>query len=98
MITEESAEHGDAEDRGYVSEDTDLRSAIVDLGWPSQGFEPSSSPGNDFRWVTACVMNEGTHEYYIEGVTENRSLHIPDNVTPSSRRRIMRLIESGNYC
>ena len=98
IVTEESAEHGDAEERGFISEDVGLRTAVSDLGWPSQGFEPSEYPGNGFRWITACLMNDGTHDFYVLGHQESRSLHIPDNVTNASRARILRLVESGNWC
>lgn len=41
IVTDESAEHGDVEERGFISQDVDLRTAVSDLGWPSQGFESS---------------------------------------------------------
>lgn len=98
VVTPESAEHGDAESRGYVAapDSTEvemrLRSALYSLGWSEQGFEPSQYPGNGFRWITAyAVEHAGDSE-------ESRSLHIPDHVTPSSRARILRLCQSGNYC
>jgi hypothetical protein len=94
IITEESAENGEAEDGGFIARDCDLRWAIAlvnatDSCHCSQSaIEPSDSVMP--RWFT--VYNSAD---YITGVTENRSLHIPEHVTASSRRRIGRLLGSS---
>ena len=43
------------------------------------------------RWLTFHEYNAGTCEYYMDGVDETRTLHIPDSVTDASSRRIARL-------
>jgi hypothetical protein len=93
IVTEESAEDGEAEDSGFVGENMRLREAIdcvtsTDSCHCSQsGIEPSDSRVESMRWVTVYNGMD-----YISGEVENRSLHIPDTVTASSRRRIARLM------
>lgn len=93
IVTPESAEHGDADERGYIIEDTDLRDAIQLLHRTRtnrvdgvSAIEPDSSPCVRPRWVTLTNGME-----FETGAVESRSLHIPDTVTASSARRIARL-------
>ncbi len=87
-ITLESAEHGDAETRGYVVQDVGLREAIDELGYGNGGIEANCYPVDMPRWFTAY----GVRECYRTGETENRSLHLPDRLTNATRLRIARLI------
>ena len=93
IVTPESAEHGDTEERGYISRDSRLRDALADVQatrtshvYGVEAIEPSSS-GHYFDWVT---IHNGME--YLTGARESRSLHIPDNVTSASRVRILRLM------
>lgn len=92
IVTPESAEHGDAAERGFISEGVSLRDAFADLNATRtnqvdgiEAIEADSSPCVAPRWIT--VYN-GTE--FRTGATESRSLHIPDNVTAASARRIAR--------
>jgi hypothetical protein len=87
-ITEESAEHGDTADAGFLAENVSLREAIDDLGCGGEGMEANEYPVSDPRWVTAYR----TDEDYRTGEVENRSLHFPDNMTASSKLRVCRLL------
>ncbi len=89
IVTPESAKHGDAEERGFIAENVSFREA-VDLLFQTRtshcdvgnGLEPNCSH-RPARWWT---MHNGME--YRTGAYENRSLHIPDNVTDASRERI----------
>lgn len=93
IITEESARDGDSAAHGYVDQNLSLRDAIrivneTESSHCSQEcIESSDSRVESARWFT--VYNSMS---WIDGECENRSLHIPDSVTPSSRRRIARLL------
>lgn len=84
--TPEDVECGDTDERGFVVEDAKLREAFAAIGGYAECADqfPVRSP----RWFT---NDEYDHDYR-NGITEQRSLHIPDGVTPSSRRRIARLL------
>jgi hypothetical protein len=93
---EESVEIGDTDDRGFVIENVSLREAMqsgLDYRFPSWAgaCEANDSRHENARWLTFDNWNEGTRERIETGIIEQRSLHIPDNVTPSSRKRIARL-------
>ena len=97
IITPESAEQGDADERGWIAESCSLRDA---LRWVREtrtchcdgitGIEPSEYPGDGFRWIT---VDNGAE--FLTGAHESRSLHIPDRITPATRRRILRCVEQG---
>lgn len=93
VVTPESAEHGDSE-AGFVAEDLPLRAALECL------FETRTSRVDG---VSAIEANEYPVEFpywltvtngmeFETGAYESRSLHFPDWVTGSSRRRVARLI------
>lgn len=89
-------EAGDTDDRGFVLRDVTLREAINDgleVRYPSwlNPPEPSDSDIEGARWLSFDDWNHGTREHIEQGISEGRDLHIPDCVTPSSRRRIARL-------
>ena len=93
LVTPESAEHGEAEERGFVAEDIDLRSAIEEIGYCAM--EADSYPishKNPPRWFTNYEYGNGTRDYFEKGIEESRSLHLPDNITPSSALRVARLL------
>ena len=89
IITEESAEHGDAEERGFISEGVSLRDAIDDLMSASADrltcIEANDS--YDPYWVTVCYAM-----HFVTGDYERRSLHLPRNLSLSTRKRIARLL------
>lgn len=93
IITEESAEDGDSAECGFIAENVSLREAIdsvmqTESSHCSQsGVEASDSYVSEARWFT--VYNSAN---YLSGEIENRALHIPDSVTPASRKRIARLL------
>lgn len=102
ITTEESASHGDFAEHGFYepygwyypleegkgSEPAfvDLRRALDDLG----GLEPNDSNYLDARWWSEI---DGTPNYRT-GAVVYKSVHLPRNITESSRRRVNRLIKS----
>ena len=93
---EAATEAGDTDDRGFVIEGVSLRDALRlgleyrDPSWAG-ACEASASNHRAARWLTFYDWNEGTRERIETGIVEQRSLHIPDSVTPSSRKRIAAL-------
>lgn len=93
IVTPESAEHGDADERGYICEDSDLRSALTDVHETRTSLvggveyvECDSYPTTAPRWITVTNGME-----FETGAHESRSLHLPASITPASARRIARL-------
>ena len=93
IVTPESAEYGDAEERGIIDTFTSLREALeytyrtrTNQVGGIEAIEPDCSSGPP-RWITVFNGME-----YRTGAHENRSLHLPDNITPSSAMRIKRLM------
>lgn len=67
-----------------------LRDAIDFLRVTGAGVscvQPSDSEWSHARWVTAYGSMD-----YIDGTTENRSIHFPERMTASSRARVCRAI------
>ena len=98
-ITPESAENGDVESRGFIAEDRNLRDAVYYVcGFSDPSYLPQCEsdewPVRAPRWFTFYKTNDGTRDYYETGAEENRSIHVPDNATPSSRRRLARLFSA----
>lgn len=88
-ITHESAEHGDADERGFVFEACDCTARELAKYIQREGFtEPSDSHGVP-RWLTASEFRTD----YRTGEVENRSIH-PGNDAQSQRvwARVLRLI------
>jgi hypothetical protein len=86
----------DADERGFVIEDVSLRDAMrlgLEYSRPawSGDCEPDSYPARNVRWLTFHNWNESTRENIEQGIDEQRSLHFPQHITESSRRRICRL-------
>ena len=79
----------EADESGFVLEDCTLREAIREFDGALEADEwPIRSP----RRFTNHEYGNGTCEYYEQGISESRSLHLPERITPSSRRRIARLL------
>jgi hypothetical protein len=87
---EESVEAGDTDDRGFIVKDVCLRDAFDDVG--KYAPQASASRADDVRWFTHDTYNDGTREFYEEGITEQRSIHFPPSTTPSSVRRLAKLL------
>ena len=86
IVTPESAEHGDAEDRGFIDEGCSFRDAVMLVS--GHATEPSDSHVSYARWFTH-------HNYsndFMTGAEESRSIHIPDSVSEASRKRIAKLL------
>ena len=91
IVTEESAEHGEAEERGFIAIDVSLRDAIAMVNETRtnrvDGVECDEWPIRSPRCITVYNGME-----YETGARESRSLHIPEHVTTESRIRICRLM------
>ena len=85
-ITEESAEHGEADDMGYELESVTLRDAYEFLKWNGGHCEASDSMLGPYCWLTFYGEMD-----YRDGSHTNYGLHFPRNLTASTRRRIARL-------
>lgn len=89
IVTHESAEHCEAAESGFVGTGFTLREAAATLSYWGGANSANVWPlgdGSNIRWLTF-----GGEEFDKWGECESRSLHIPDNVTASSRLRIARL-------
>lgn len=92
LTTNESAADGDAAERGFIGQDVSLREAFgLVLETRTSHCERSCIQADEWpirapRWIT--VMNGAD---WIEGIAEDRALHIPENATDATRRRIARL-------
>lgn len=93
IVTNESAENGDCAESGFIAENINLRDAVrlvtetKSSHCAQECVECDEWPMRAPRWVT--VYNGRN---WSSGESENRSLHIPEGVTPASRRRIARLV------
>lgn len=88
IVSDESAESGDYEETGFISEGEDLRYAITDLfRTRTNEVDGCTVEADDARCITVYNGME-----FRTGCYETRSLHIPRSVTPASAARITRLI------
>ena len=94
IVTPESAEHGDADERGFIVEGVSFREAVEEVQLTRtchvggiESVEASDSRIKSARWFT--IING--MEFYT-GACESRSLHIPEHITAASRRRIARVL------
>lgn len=90
IITHESAEEGDAQERGFVIENVSLREALGHV----QGVMTASMHPFDASYAHVWFSTVDPDIDYRTGEYEYRSLHLPVNLTPSTRQRIARLIGS----
>lgn len=93
-ITPESAEDGDVAESGWVINGHGSRVTLGDCYWALRNggaigshVEANESPVRNPRWLTFYQVSED----FATGATINWTLHLPDSVTPSSRRRIARM-------
>ena len=98
IVTAESAEQGDVDERGVVCQGASLREAVDSVQQTRtahcggvEAVECDSSPRTRPHWVTVINGME-----YRTGAQESRSLHIPESVSASSARRIARLVGRGS--
>lgn len=94
IITPESAEAGDAEERGFVAENVSLRDAIelVRETRTAQVDGVESIETDEWPMRAPCWVSVINGMEYQTGAQETRSLHMPDNLTPATRCRIARLV------
>lgn len=96
IVTPESAEHGDAESRGFVMPGDwrdDIETAMTQ---PRNAYDISLREAMDLadcaydcgRWWTE---SEGRCNYRT-GAIETRSIHPPENITAASYARVSRLL------
>ena len=85
VVTHESAEHGDAAERGYIDQDIGLREAIGHMNGACEASDSHIQPGTWFAEIDG-------RECYRTGARTYHSLHPPRTVTQSSVRRIARLL------
>lgn len=77
------------EDSGFLHEDLSFRDAIEALRWDRGCYvESDCYPVNEPRWFTFYE----TERDLVSGDYVNKALHLPKHLTPSTRRRIARLI------
>ena len=88
-ITPESAEHGEADSRGFEAEDVSLREAIDIMGCGEGGIEADEHPVTNPSWITAYDVTRD-RAYWERGETVNRSLHFPGAMTTASKLRVCR--------
>lgn len=95
-VTPESAEQGDAADRGYIMDggfhvdvetDADRDAAAYDLRGALSHLSGLEDCGRWFSEVDDRID-------YQTGETERRSLHPPSTITPASYRRLKRLLQA----
>ena len=90
IVTPESAAEGDAEEYGIISVGSRLRDAICDLFETRTsrvgGIHAAESDGQTVRVYNGMEFETGAHE--------SRYLHFPDNLSESSRQRILRICDA----
>jgi hypothetical protein len=89
IVTFESAENGDTADDGFICENVNLRDAIAAMNGAC--VEPSChpfDPAYPYTWFTQTYPDINYHT----GEHEYRALHMPQQLTASTRRRIARLL------
>ena len=94
IVTPESAEMGDAEARGFIGEGLTLREAFEAVNGTRtslvdcvQSIEANEYPCVAPSWVTVTNGME-----FETGAHESRSIHFPQSLTASTRRRICRAL------
>ena len=89
-ITEESAENGEAEETGFLGEAETLHDAVALLyGSRTNAIDGGGHIEDGGSWLTCYGGRE-----FMTGNYENRSLHPPRNITPSSYKRLGRAIRN----
>lgn len=88
IVTPDSAEHGEAEEIGYVSPGQwrDSKPQLMSLREAMRLCSPAYDCG---RW---WAEHGGDRCNYRTGAVETRSIHPPRNITESSYKRISRML------
>ncbi len=89
LATLESSEDGDYADCGFEFEGTSFRSAIRCFGDIAESADSWPVDGR-VRWFDSPIIQDRAH--FELGHERHLSLHIPAQITPSSRRRLARLL------
>jgi hypothetical protein len=103
IVTPESAEHGDVEEHGYV----------LPGGWRYDIDTVLADKEGEYRMtLREAIGLVGCLEYtsnarcyaeadgtcdYIDGSHERKALHLPENITPASRRRVDRILRAERF-
>jgi hypothetical protein len=90
-VTPESAEHGEAEDAGFYLQELTFSEAwsyLRNLGAIGCHCEADSYPIRNPSWFTFYQVDEN----YATGEVTSYALHVPSQVTESSRMRIARAL------
>lgn len=94
IVTQESAENGDCEESGFIDSDLTLRAAICAVQATRTNRVDGVSAIESDEWPM-CAPRSVTVTNGMEwhtGACESRTLHMPDNLSPATRRRICRLV------
>ena len=86
--THADIEAGETRDLGFIYEACSFRDALKEVGEQGSDYQPDCYPYSGVRWLT----NPKYNECFRTGDIEERSLHFPDQITESSRKRIMRYV------
>lgn len=89
IVTHESAEYGEAEEEGFEHESLSLREAFDVMRWYGNALEADSWPISK-RHPPRWIVWEAEQDYQTGAYTQ-RALHLPDNLTASTKLRIARL-------
>ena len=87
MVTEESAQDGEAAESGFISENVSLSCAVANVKSTFTSTCGGGSADYGDSWIT---VNNGMD--YITGEYESRSLHRPAKCTNASWGRICRIV------
>ena len=94
IVSPESAECGESAESGFICEGCSLRDALELVRETRTsdcdgilGIEANDSRIDQARWIT---IHNGME--FFTGCYENRSIHFPESLTPSTRRRIARIL------
>jgi hypothetical protein len=94
ITTQESAENGDCDERGFIADHCSLRDAVTYFHETRTNevdgvecIEANEWPMRNPRWITIVNGME-----FRTGAQESRSLHMPKHLTSATRRRIARLL------
>ena len=88
IVTQGSAKHGDADERGYISQNVSLREALKDF----TSTRTNECDGGDGLECSGDWFTYYNGMEYLTGAFESRSLHPPRNITASSFNRLSRLL------
>ena len=90
IVSDESAEHGDVDELGFIAENISLRDGIeLVMTCDSMHVDGYNLDCNEFT----ITVNHSRD--YLSGLFESRYLHIPRNTTISSLNRIHNLFNKG---